>query len=107
MPAASAKSSPALGKSGMKMTGPYDRVPPNYGYARREGGATGLNSETGETREVVVVNNRHDAATGLTARVSLHGTPPPPIARRTRAAPPPPYGSPAGTPRPGRSRRTV
>ncbi|CDR03661.1 glycoside hydrolase family 2 protein [Streptomyces iranensis] len=46
IPAASAKSSPQLGKSGMKMTGPYDWVPPDYWYAKREGGATGFNSET-------------------------------------------------------------
>ncbi|MGW1288822.1 glycoside hydrolase family 2 protein [Streptomyces sp. NPDC001118] len=44
--AASAKSSPRLGSSGMKMTGPYDWVPPGYWYAKREGGATGFNSET-------------------------------------------------------------
>ncbi len=30
----------------MKMTGPYDWIPPNYWYAKREGGATGFNSET-------------------------------------------------------------
>jgi exo-1,4-beta-D-glucosaminidase len=44
--AASDKSSPQLGRSGMKMTGPYDWVPPGYWYAKREGGATGFNSET-------------------------------------------------------------
>ncbi|MEU5534386.1 exo-beta-D-glucosaminidase [Streptomyces sp. NPDC020362] len=44
--AASDKSSPQLGRSGMKMTGPYDWIPPNYWYAKREGGATGFNSET-------------------------------------------------------------
>ncbi|RPF30787.1 glycosyl hydrolase 2 galactose-binding domain-containing protein [Streptomyces sp. TLI_185] len=44
--AASANSSPQLGSSGMKMTGPYDWIPPNYWYAKREGGATGFNSET-------------------------------------------------------------
>ncbi|MFI1760548.1 glycosyl hydrolase 2 galactose-binding domain-containing protein [Streptomyces sp. NPDC020800] len=44
--AASDKSSPQLGRSGMKMTGPYDWVPPDYWYAKREGGATGFNSET-------------------------------------------------------------
>ena len=44
--AASAKSSPVSGSSGMKMTGPYDWIPPNYWYAKREGGATGFNSET-------------------------------------------------------------
>jgi exo-1,4-beta-D-glucosaminidase len=46
VPAASDKSSPRLGRSGMKMTGPYDWVPPGYWYAKREGGATGFNSET-------------------------------------------------------------
>ncbi|MGW0996034.1 glycoside hydrolase family 2 protein [Streptomyces sp. NPDC002523] len=46
VPAASDKSSPQLGSSGMKMTGPYDWVPPVYWYAKREGGATGFNSET-------------------------------------------------------------
>jgi exo-1,4-beta-D-glucosaminidase len=44
--AASANSSPVSGSSGMKMTGPYDWIPPNYWYAKREGGATGFNSET-------------------------------------------------------------
>lgn len=44
--AASAKSSPQLGSSGMKMTGPYDWVPPGYWYDKREGGAAGFNSET-------------------------------------------------------------
>ncbi|ANP52808.1 exo-1,4-beta-D-glucosaminidase [Streptomyces griseochromogenes] len=43
---ASDRSSPRLGSSGMKMTGPYEWVPPNYWYAKREGGATGFNSET-------------------------------------------------------------
>ncbi|MER6358404.1 exo-beta-D-glucosaminidase [Streptomyces sp. NPDC001634] len=44
--AASDNSSPQLGSSGMKMTGPYDWIPPDYWYAKREGGATGFNSET-------------------------------------------------------------
>ncbi|MBK3573437.1 exo-beta-D-glucosaminidase [Streptomyces sp. MBT65] len=44
--AASDNSSPITGSSGMKMTGPYDWIPPNYWYAKREGGATGFNSET-------------------------------------------------------------
>ncbi|MET7918382.1 sugar-binding domain-containing protein [Streptomyces avermitilis] len=44
--AASDKSSPVSGSSGTKMTGPYDWIPPNYWYAKREGGATGFNSET-------------------------------------------------------------
>ncbi|MEU6816738.1 sugar-binding domain-containing protein [Streptomyces sp. NPDC046860] len=46
IPAASDNSSPLLGRSGMKMSGPYDWVPPVYWYAKREGGATGFNSET-------------------------------------------------------------
>lgn len=39
----------AAGPSGMKMTGPYDWVPPVYWYSRdaRYGGAVGFNSETG------------------------------------------------------------
>ncbi|OAR26670.1 exo-beta-D-glucosaminidase [Streptomyces sp. ERV7] len=44
--AASDTSSPISGRSGMKMTGPYDWVPPAYWYDKREGGATGFNSET-------------------------------------------------------------
>lgn len=44
--AASDDSSPITGPSGMKMTGPYDWVPPSYWYAKREGGAVGFNSET-------------------------------------------------------------
>ena len=47
--AASAKSSPRLGTSGMKMNGPYDYVPPNYWYDKAHtdsGGAWSFNSET-------------------------------------------------------------
>ncbi len=44
--AAAAVSAPITGKSGMKMTGPYDWVPPGYWYNKREGGAYGFNSET-------------------------------------------------------------
>ncbi|MFJ2400845.1 glycosyl hydrolase 2 galactose-binding domain-containing protein [Streptomyces xanthochromogenes] len=44
--AASDNSAPISGSSGMKMTGPYDWVPPDYWYEKREGGATGFNSET-------------------------------------------------------------
>ncbi|WP_460440853.1 glycosyl hydrolase 2 galactose-binding domain-containing protein [Amycolatopsis stemonae] len=49
VPAASAKSSPQLGSSGMKMNGPYDYVPPNYWYDKAHsdlGGAWSFNSET-------------------------------------------------------------
>ncbi|MFI6003348.1 glycosyl hydrolase 2 galactose-binding domain-containing protein [Streptomyces sp. NPDC051366] len=46
IPAASAKSAPLSGPSGMRMPGPYDWVPPGYWYDKREGGATGFNSET-------------------------------------------------------------
>ncbi|WP_052489051.1 sugar-binding domain-containing protein, partial [Streptomyces sp. 150FB] len=46
--AASDQSTSATGDSGMKMTGPYAYVPPNYWYSTRddEGGAVGFNSET-------------------------------------------------------------
>ncbi|MFF3980668.1 exo-beta-D-glucosaminidase [Streptomyces sp. NPDC001828] len=44
--AASDNSAPISGSSGMKMTGPYDWVPPSYWYNKQEGGATGFNSET-------------------------------------------------------------
>src|SRR6266536_6001922 len=44
--AASDKSGSITGPSGMKMTGPYDWVPPKYWYNKREGGAFGFNSET-------------------------------------------------------------
>ena len=50
---AAATSSTVLGKSGLKMTGPYDWVPPNYWYDKAHtdgesgsGGAWGFNSET-------------------------------------------------------------
>jgi len=46
IPVASDNSSPTLGSSGMKMPGPYDWVPPNYWFNKREGGAFGFNSET-------------------------------------------------------------
>ncbi len=46
IPVASDNSSPQLGSSGMKMPGPYDWVPPNYWFNKREGGAFGFNSET-------------------------------------------------------------
>nr|WP_229873667.1 exo-beta-D-glucosaminidase [Streptomyces cirratus] len=44
--AASDASAPLTGRSGMRMTGPYDWVPPGYWYEKRAGGATGFNSET-------------------------------------------------------------
>lgn len=37
----------ALGPSGMKMSGPYDWVPPNYWYGDEEGAAFGFGSELG------------------------------------------------------------
>jgi exo-1,4-beta-D-glucosaminidase len=43
--AASDRSSPQLGKSGMKMDGPYDYVPPNYWYGSQLGAAFGFASE--------------------------------------------------------------
>ncbi|MFG2298639.1 exo-beta-D-glucosaminidase [Streptomyces sp. NPDC048603] len=46
VPSASGASAPVTGRSGMKMTGPYDWVPPAYWYDKRAGGASGFNSET-------------------------------------------------------------
>lgn len=48
IPAASAKSAPITGSSGMKMNGPYDWIPPNYWYDKAHsdtGGAWGFASE--------------------------------------------------------------
>ncbi|MGH8192618.1 MAG: glycoside hydrolase family 2 protein, partial [Rhodanobacteraceae bacterium] len=44
--AASAQKTDAAGPSGMKMSGPYAWVPPDYWYADKVGGAFGFNSET-------------------------------------------------------------
>ncbi|MEU1075737.1 MULTISPECIES: sugar-binding domain-containing protein [unclassified Streptomyces] len=44
--AASDNSAPITRRSGMKMSGPYDWVPPAYWYDKQEGGASGFNSET-------------------------------------------------------------
>lgn len=57
--AASDNSSPVSGSSGMKMTGPYDWIPPNYWYAKREGGATGFNSETSAGPDIPTLDTLH------------------------------------------------
>lgn len=57
MSVASDKSSPQLGSSGMKMPGPYDWVPPNYWYNKREGGAFGFNSETSAGPDVPTLDS--------------------------------------------------
>jgi exo-1,4-beta-D-glucosaminidase len=44
--AASEQGTAETGPSGMKMTGPYDWVPPSYWYSDKLGGAFGFNSET-------------------------------------------------------------
>ena len=45
---ASDDDTPLFGPTGLKMTGPYDWVPPDYWYSRRApGGAEGFNTETG------------------------------------------------------------
>ncbi|HEU0198699.1 MAG TPA: hypothetical protein VFQ88_15980 [Nevskiaceae bacterium] len=44
--AASDQASVAAGPSGMKMSGPYGWVPPNYWYGDQVGGAFGFNAET-------------------------------------------------------------
>jgi exo-1,4-beta-D-glucosaminidase len=55
--AAASVSAPITGKSGMKMTGPYDWVPPNYWYNKREGGAFGFNSETGAGPDIPTMDS--------------------------------------------------
>ncbi|WP_433187260.1 glycosyl hydrolase 2 galactose-binding domain-containing protein [Actinoallomurus sp. CA-150999] len=59
VPAASDASAPITGSSGMKMTGPYDWVPPNYWYTKKEGGAYGFNSETSAGPDVPTLDTLH------------------------------------------------
>ena len=47
IPSAAAKTTPQLGKSGMKMDGPYWWIPPNYWYQDQLGGSDGFASEVG------------------------------------------------------------
>jgi exo-1,4-beta-D-glucosaminidase len=56
--AASDSSAPITGRSGMKMTGPYDWVPPNYWYDKNvnSGGAWGFNSETSAGPDVPTID---------------------------------------------------
>ncbi|MEV4320109.1 CBM35 domain-containing protein [Actinocrispum sp. NPDC049592] len=70
VPAASAKSSPQLGQSGMKMNGPYDWIPPNYWYDsshKDAGGAERFNSETSAGPDVPTLDtlNRMMSASEL------------------------------------------
>lgn len=52
------KTSPVSGKSGVKMNGPYDWVPPNYwSEDKKNGGAFGFNTETGPGPQVPVVES--------------------------------------------------
>jgi len=52
------KVSPVSGKSGVKMNGPYDWVPPNYWYEdKKYGGAFGFNTETGPGPQVPVLES--------------------------------------------------
>ncbi|MEZ0076901.1 glycosyl hydrolase 2 galactose-binding domain-containing protein, partial [Planotetraspora sp. GP83] len=55
--AASAKSSPQLGGSGMKMDGPYDWIPPNYWYNKQLGGANGFASEVSAGPDVPTLDS--------------------------------------------------
>lgn len=52
------KVSEVSGKSGVKMNGPYDWVPPNYWYEdKKNGGAFGFNTETGPGPQVPVLES--------------------------------------------------
>ena len=50
--AAADRKTAVTGPSGMKMSGPYDWVPPNYWYADQVGGAFGFNGETGAGADI-------------------------------------------------------
>jgi exo-1,4-beta-D-glucosaminidase len=55
---AGGKVSTLTGKSGVKMNGPYDYVPPNYWYVDiKNGGAFGFNTETGPGPQVPPVES--------------------------------------------------
>jgi exo-1,4-beta-D-glucosaminidase len=59
-------SSPQLGKSGLKMTGPYDWVPPAYWYDTAHsdsGGAWGFNSETSAGPDIPTLDTLHHMMT--------------------------------------------
>ncbi|RFT15237.1 MAG: Beta-galactosidase/beta-glucuronidase [Candidatus Saccharicenans subterraneus] len=52
------KVSEVSGKSGVKMNGPYDWVPPNYWFIdKKNGGAFGFNTETGPGPQVPVLES--------------------------------------------------
>lgn len=55
---AGSKTSSITGKTGVKMTGPYDYVPPHYWYVDSlNGGAFGFNTETGPGPQVPVISS--------------------------------------------------
>ena len=53
-----ADTSSVLGPTGVKMTGPYDWVPPGYWYdPRADGGADGFNTETSAGQSIPEIEN--------------------------------------------------
>ena len=54
---ASDRTTPMNGHSGVKMSGPYDWVPPSYWYASQYGGAFGFNTETSAGAAIPPVNS--------------------------------------------------
>ena len=55
---ASGDTSSVLGPTGVKMTGPYDWVPPGYWYdPRADGGADGFNTETSAGQSIPEIEN--------------------------------------------------
>ncbi len=55
---ASGDATPALGPTGVKMTGPYDWIPPSYWYSpRAPGGADGFNTETSAGTSLPEIEN--------------------------------------------------
>jgi exo-1,4-beta-D-glucosaminidase len=55
--AASDQATEAAGPSGMKMSGPYAWVPPDYWYADKLGGAFGFNSETSAGPDIPLLSS--------------------------------------------------
>jgi exo-1,4-beta-D-glucosaminidase len=65
--AAADASAPLSGSSGMKMTGPYDWIPPNYWYDKSHtdgGGAWGFNSETSAGPDVPTMDTLNRMMSG-------------------------------------------
>ncbi|MFC0549368.1 glycoside hydrolase family 2 protein [Planotetraspora thailandica] len=57
IPSAATTTGAITGKSGMKMSGPYDWVPPNYWYNKQVGGAEGFNAELSAGKSIPTLDS--------------------------------------------------